>query len=74
MHLCGNVAVDIKHEKLGDKLQTRPPMRKFAQAHDLVSQAICLEGRLFTFKKSNFPSQQSNQCTQTSFRMLIVGY
>jgi len=55
-------------------IQTRPPMWKFAHGHDLVSQTFCLEGRLFTFNKSNTPSHQSNQCTQTWFRMLTVGY
>jgi len=55
-------------------IHTRPPMWKFAHAHDLVSQTICLEGRIITFNKSNRPLHQSNQCTQTWFRMLMVGY
>ena len=55
-------------------IQTCPPMWKFAHGHALVSQTFCLEWRLFTFNKSNSPSHQSNQCTQTWFRILIVGY
>jgi len=39
----------------------------YRHRHDLLSQTSCLEGRLFTFNKSNSPSQQSKVVSVCNF-------
>jgi len=64
-----------RNKTLGDKLHTDTSsyVKIWTRTRRLKSN-ICVEGRLFTFNKSNSPSHQSNRCTRTWLRMLIVAY
>jgi len=64
--------IEIKHEKLGDKLHTDTSsyVKICTRTRPCKSNVLFRETSFFTFNKSNSPAHQSNQCTQTWFRML----
>jgi len=67
------MVVEIKHEKLGDKLRTDTSSLKNLHKDTRPSKLkICVEARLFTVNESNVPSHQSKQRTQTWFHMSKV--